>query len=157
MLLYVGGLVVVYAKWWAWYGGISWGPRFFVFAAIPASLLIAVRICSSGASAVADAVTLGVLSLSAWVGVVGLTVDLSTLSVCARSNYAVESFCWYVPEYSGLWQPFIHAPPRTWETFVILAWCLAIYLRLAFPLVRGLVGAQPLRGIDRGWARTWRF
>ena len=32
MLLVVAGLVLVYAKWWAWYGGVSWGPRFFVFA-----------------------------------------------------------------------------------------------------------------------------
>ena len=40
MLLVVCGLVLVYARWWAWYGGISCGPRFFVFARFP-------RPCSS--------------------------------------------------------------------------------------------------------------
>jgi hypothetical protein len=44
MLLVVTGLVLVYAKWWAWYGGSSWGPCFFVFATVPASLLLAVRL-----------------------------------------------------------------------------------------------------------------
>src|SRR5205085_1593251 len=51
MLLAVAGLVLVYAKWWAWYGGISWGPRFFVFAAIPASLFVAARARPPGGEA----------------------------------------------------------------------------------------------------------
>lgn len=157
MLLFVAGLVVVYAKWWAWYGGIAWGPRFFLFAAIPASVLIAVRLRGSGESRLADVVALGVLTLSAWVGVVGLTADLSSLSVCAQGNYALESLCWYVPEYSSLWQPFLHAPPRTTATFVVVAWCAAVYVRLALPLVRGIVGPVGLGGVDRDWVRAWRL
>ena len=38
---FLAGLVIVYAKWWAWPGGWFWGPRFFVFAAIPASIALA--------------------------------------------------------------------------------------------------------------------
>jgi len=34
MLVFVFGLVLVYSSWWAWDGGISWGPRFFLIAAI---------------------------------------------------------------------------------------------------------------------------
>ena len=63
MLLVVLGMVLVYAKWWAWYGGLSWGPRFFAFAALPASLLVALRIGLAGESARADLVTLGNSSL----------------------------------------------------------------------------------------------
>jgi hypothetical protein len=157
MLLFVAGLVVVYAKWWAWYGGIAWGPRFFLFAAIPAAALIAFRIRGSGESRLADAVTLGILTLSAWVGVVGLTADLSALNVCAQGNYALESLCWYVPEYSSLWQPFLHAPPRTTATFVVVVWCAAVYVRLAAPLVRGIIGSARFTGLDRSWIRAWRL
>jgi hypothetical protein len=156
MLLFVGGLVVVYAKWWAWYGGISWGPRFFVFAAVPASVLLGFRIRSAGESRLADAATLGILALSAWVGVTGLTADLSALGVCARDNYAVESFCWYVPEYSSLWQPLHHPPPLTGSTLVVAGWCALVFVYLALPLARSL-GAERFGHLDLGWARSWKF
>ena len=29
LLIFVMGMVLTYSKWWAWYGGGSWGPRFF--------------------------------------------------------------------------------------------------------------------------------
>ena len=44
LLLFVAGLVLVYAKWWAWYGGLTWGPRYFIVAAVPASLFLAIRL-----------------------------------------------------------------------------------------------------------------
>ncbi|MCW2977017.1 MAG: hypothetical protein JWM06_2298, partial [Actinomycetia bacterium] len=156
MLVFVGGLVVVYAKWWAWYGGISWGPRFFVFAAVPASVLLAFRIRSVGASRLADAATLGVLGLSAWVGVIGLTADISALGVCARGNYSFESFCWYVPEYSSLWQPFLHRPPLTGSTLLVASWCALVFLYLAFPLGRSIF-AERFGHADAAWARGWKF
>jgi hypothetical protein len=37
----VVGLLLVYARWWAWYGGASWGPRFYLFACLPAALALA--------------------------------------------------------------------------------------------------------------------
>lgn len=40
-MVFVGGLVLVYARWWAWYGGMYWGPRFFLLAILPASLALA--------------------------------------------------------------------------------------------------------------------
>lgn len=130
MLLFVAGLVVVYAKWWAWYGGLSWGPRFFVFAAVPASLFLAVRLEHRGESLGHDAVTLAVLFLSAWVSLAGATSDLVFLGgFCGQHNYAFESFCWYSPELSSLWWPFLRHPALTWErglvaTYVVIV-CLA--------------------------------
>src|SRR2546430_10361340 len=38
------GIVLVYGTWWAWYGGFTWGPRFLIFASLPASLLLAAQI-----------------------------------------------------------------------------------------------------------------
>ena len=89
MLLFVCGLVAIYAKWWAWYGGLAWGPRFFVFAAVPASILLAVRLRhATELGPTANALTLLVLVLSGWVGVSGAVADLSTLDFCVRNDAA---------------------------------------------------------------------
>jgi len=154
MLLVVLGMVLVYAKWWAWYGGLSWGPRFFAFAALPASLLVALRIGLAGESAGADVVTLGVLALSAWVGVTGAVADFSQLEFCARNNYALESLCWYVPEYSSLWWPILHPPAVTTATAIVVCWCAAVFVCLALPLVRALASAarsRPAVKLSGGW------
>jgi hypothetical protein len=153
MLLFVAGLVVVYAKWWAWYGGLSWGPRFFVFAAVPSSLLIVLRQRRAGVSAAADAATLLVLALSAWVGVSGGIADLSTLSFCVAGHAAHEHLCWYTPEYSSLWHPLVHFPPLTWKTALFAAYCAVVFAYLAAPLAASLLRRLPARE----WASGWRL
>jgi hypothetical protein len=139
MLLVVAGLVGVYAKWWAWYGGLSWGPRFFAFAAIPAALIVVLRVRAAGQSASRDALTLLVLALSAWVGFAGLVSPLDPPGVCSAHAYALESFCWYVPEYSSLWQPVLHPPSLTAATVTITAWCIIVFAYLAAPPAVALV------------------
>ena len=156
MLLFVVALVLVYAKWWAWYGGLSWGPRFFAFAAIPASVLLVLRIGRAGESAVADLVTLGVLALSVWVGVVGLIADSSALGFCARDNYALESLCWYVPEYSSLWHPILHAPALTRSTAIVSAWCAIVAVYLAAPLLSTFARSARATPPALAWTRGWR-
>ncbi len=154
MLIYVAGLVLVYAKWWAWYGGLSWGPRFFVFAAIPASLFIAVRIQHVGESVLADAITLLVLAISAWVGVSGAVADLASLDFCVKDNFAHEAFCWYVPEYSSLWRPVVSFPELTLSKALVLAWCALVFFYLAAPLVLAI--GRAVR-VPRTWAAGWRL
>jgi hypothetical protein len=157
MLLVVAGMVLVYAKWWAWYGGLSWGPRFFPFAAVPASLLIAARIRRAGESALADLAVLGVLALSAWVGVVGAISDYSEFAFCAANQYALESLCWYVPEYSSLWWPVLHRPGLTFRTAIVVGWCVTMFVYLAVPLASGLV-ARVRRPVGlAAWVGGWRL
>jgi hypothetical protein len=156
MLLFVLGLIVVYAKWWAWYGGLSWGPRFFVFAAVPASALLAVRLRHPGGSASAILLVLGVLTLSAWVAVSGVVTDLSELGFCAQDEYALESLCWYTPEYSPLWRPMVDFPEPSASTAVVAAYCVLVYAYLAAPLCTVLVESLArLRGAWR--AAGWRL
>ena len=148
MLLVAAGLVGVYAKWWAWYGGLSWGPRFFALAAIPASLLVVLRVRAAGQSAGRDALALVVLALSAWVGFAGLVSPLDPPAVCTANHYALESFCWYVPEYSSLWQPVLHHPPLTAATVTITAWCIIVFAYFAVPLAVALARrVRPLRPV----------
>jgi hypothetical protein len=157
MLLTVVGLVLVYAKWWAWYGGVSWGPRFFLFAALPASLLIAACTSYSEPSVARRLLALGVLSLSAWVGVTGATTDYSELAFCASNHYALESLCWYVPDFSSLWWPILHRPALTPGEFAFAMWCAAVYVYLAAHLIRGIPSELGRRLTVRSWMQGWRL
>lgn len=153
MLLFLAGLVAVYSKWWAWYGGISWGPRFFVFAALPASLLVALRQAQSGRSASADAITLATLLASAWVAVAGVLEDPRELFVCARHGFSLEALCWYVPEFTSLFRPVSQIHP-TRATAVVVAYCVLVTAYLAAPLVPAPVHAASAwlrRTLRGGW------
>lgn len=143
MLLFVAGLVLVYAKWWAWYGGFSWGPRFFTFAAIPASLLIAVRLQRPSVSVLSAGVTVVVLAASAWVSIAGAVADLEWFAkFCNQDNYALESVCWYTPEFSPIGRPLVQFPALTVSIAVVLGYCALVFAYLAarpcITLVRGL-------------------
>jgi hypothetical protein len=157
MLLFVCGLVAIYAKWWGWYGGLTWGPRFFVFAAVPASILLAVRVRhATELSPTANALTLLVLVLSGWVGVSGAVADLSTLDFCARNDAALEAFCWYTPEFSPLWHPLVTFPELTWRTEIVVLYCGVVFVWLAAPVVSALARAVRAHGVE-SLATGWRL
>ena len=127
MLVFVVGLILAYAKWWAWYGGLSWGPRFFVFAAVPASALLVIRLRHPGeSSAAAILLVVGVLD--------ALRVGRRErrrhrplgLGFCAQDDYALESLCWYTPEYSPLWRPLVDFPDLSASTAVVAAYCVLV-------------------------------
>lgn len=158
MLLLVCGLVAVYAKWWAWYGGLTWGPRFFVFAVFPASLLIVVRIRHAHElSFLGNVLTLFVLTLSAWVGVSGAIADLSTLQLCVRDNAALEALCWYTPEFSSLWRPLLDFPVLTWKLAILAAYCALVFAYLSAPLFVSLIRTLRRWAESSTWATGWRM
>jgi len=70
-LLFLTGLVLVYSPWFAWHGGLTWGPRFLLFASIPAALAIAVRLGDLTAPLWVRLLTLAALALSVWVALCG--------------------------------------------------------------------------------------
>ncbi len=99
-------LVLLYAKWWAWYGGVFWGPRFFLILVFPSCLFLAILIRNF--SSLGDFVVCVVLvSMSFWVGFNGVHFGQDNLGICFDDNYAMEMLCWYVPEFSALWRPFV--------------------------------------------------
>ena len=106
MLVFTAGLVLVYSKWWAWYGGLAWGPRFFLFAAVPR--LVAPRGADPprrrlGTGGRAHARRARALGLGR---VRGAIADLGALSFCTSDGVnATEQLCWFTPDYSSLWQP----------------------------------------------------
>lgn len=131
-LAFLVGLVLVYASWWAWYGGFFWGPRFFLFASLPASLALALALHDGGATRTRRAISLVVLLLSAWVGYCGLAFGQTGLDICVADNYAMEHLCWYVPEFSPLVRPLLLGV-ETWGTdrWMFGLFALAVILRVS--------------------------
>jgi hypothetical protein len=136
----VVGMVAIYCRWWAWYGGIFYGPRFFLFASLPASLAIAARLCTGARSLTGVALSIAALALSLWVGFTS-SMGVSVPSICAEDNYALEHLCWYTPEFSALWRPLIEWPVLAPETAAYGLLSLVVLLRLAVP---NLLDAEPL-------------
>jgi hypothetical protein len=136
-LAFLIGLVLIYSKWWAWFGGWTWGPRFFLMASVPASWALAGALQRIDRSSVARrAAVLAILTLSTWVAIDGGAFELRTLDLCFDDTFA--SICWYVPEFSPLWRPFVvwTLPPLAQSATA--AYFAAVYVWLAAPLVRDL-------------------
>lgn len=103
---FCAAMVLVYAGWWAWYGGSCWGPRFFLILAVPASMALTAGM-EQAKGLRWSALIAGVLALSTWVGINGVVFGQADMDVCWQNNYALECLCWYVPEFSALWRPFV--------------------------------------------------
>jgi hypothetical protein len=157
MLVFTAGLVLVYASWWAWDGGISWGPRFFLFAAVPASILVAAGIWKAGQSPKGDAVTLAVLAMSAWVAFAGVIPNQGTVdTLCIQDNYAYAPSCDYNPVDSGLWAAVkqIHQYSATTSASLVTLYLCLVFVYLAAPLVASVARSMLPR---RSWAAGWRL
>lgn len=150
----VVGLLAVYGQWWAWYGGYSWGPRFLVFAAIPASLRLAAECAHPPRRVLPLVAVLAALLLSLWGGFDGAVLRFWKQEVCTASNYAVEAFCWDVPEFSVLVTPFIWRPRLEPGGWLLLGYAAILALRLGAVPARALARAMG-DGLARG-ARAWR-
>jgi hypothetical protein len=156
LIAFVAGLVLVYAKWWSWYGGWFWGPRFFLIASIPACFALASNLSGFHTLSVARRVFVALaLVLSFWLGVNGLVFQGQGLELCAANYYELEAYCHFVPEMSVLWHPFVDGAatiPPLWRTLGFIAvgyWTMALLW-----VGRGLFADLARRGVD--WALRWR-
>jgi hypothetical protein len=156
------GLVLVYARWWAWYGGAVWGPRFFLFASLPASLVLARWTARAEEhSTRANVLVFGAVALSCWVGVNGIVFQGYGSEVFWRNNFETEYLNWYVPECSVLWLPFVVPKPLAWDAYVRLALFALGFAYLGWPAGRVLARrartacAAVWRGLRVG--PRWRF
>lgn len=140
-LWFVVGLVLVYSSWWAWYGGWFWGPRFFVFASIPASFALAVRLRNPSTSLFANILTLLVLGYSFWVGLDGALFDQFDLSTICKAN--LEYLCHYNPQDSVLWRPFEVTLSLSRDQEMFLLFSLLVFAYLVTPLLL-IIGKQIL-------------
>jgi hypothetical protein len=56
--------------------------------------------------------------------------------ICQQNNYALESLCWYVPEFSPLILPFIRHRPLDVHDQLTLAYFASVGCCLSVPIIR---------------------
>ena len=159
-LLFLTGLVLVYSPWFAWYGGFTWGPRFLLFASVPAALAIAVRLGDLAAALWVRLLTVAAFALSIWVGICAAVFMAAAFpQVCAVDNYAFEAFCHYTPDYSVLWYPFVAHLPVSPTRWLVIGYFVAVFGWLAGPLAGSVVRdlANPVRRGIRATVTGWRW
>jgi hypothetical protein len=141
----VVGLVLVYARWWAWYGGAAWGPRFFLFACLPAALVLARWTTRPPERSLgANLLLVVVVTLSCWVAASGVVFGEYGFEQFWADDFKLEYLTWYVPECSALWWPFVHPKPLAWFDRVRLAGFAAGFAYLVAPAAKATAGQ--LRG-----------
>ncbi len=160
LVAFVVGLVLVYSRWWGWDGGFFWGPRFFLLAAVPASLAVAVRLHQQQEHIRGAALNLGLVVLGGWVAVSGAVFGMSGLPQCEEANRLTYQ-CDFVPTLSPLWHPFVgdvEAGPRSLGFVVVVLLAVA---RLAAPTVLTLTRLALTRwktsGVRRQKLSAWRI
>jgi hypothetical protein len=81
--------------------------------------------------------------------------------ICPANQYSLESFCWYVPEFSVLWTPFVHNPGFSWQYPFLFAYAAGVAAYISWPLFRNwaLTGRRDLSLIWAGYRKreAWRF
>jgi hypothetical protein len=159
LIAFVAGLVLSYAKWWAWYGGWFWGPRFFLAASVPACFSLATNLYDWSRAGIARrALIAAALLLSFWVGVNGLVFQQVGLDICTQNNYQLEAFCHFVPEMSVLWHPFVEsAVSRPLALRVLVVVAVAFWSLAAAWVGRQLFGdlARTSLSALEGWRKWW--
>lgn len=159
---FIVGMILLYARWWSWEGGWFWGPRFFIFASIPAAFALAARLRNPSKSLFANVLTLLVLSYSLWVGIEGTIFDQFNLNnSCMSASGPVSSMCYFDPSYSALWHPFEVPITLSHDDKLFLLFSVLVFLYLAAPLLvlivrQTITRMQELRAGQFNW-RTWKF
>ncbi len=99
-------MVPLYSKWWAWYAGFAFGPRFFLLGVVPAAVVVTERLQSAHRL---GAWMLGALLAlwSAWVSIAGSVFYMLPAAnrQCRIEHFRYEPLCWFFPEYSALLGP----------------------------------------------------
>lgn len=137
----VAGMVLLYAKWHAWHGDWFWGPRFFLLACIPASLVLAQTLSAPHAPTPVRMLALTALTLAHWGAVTGLVFGQTASGICQRNDGEFSHLCLNVPEFSALWRPFVVWTDVTPAKGLFWTYATFVYGYLALPQVRALRSA----------------
>jgi hypothetical protein len=155
-MLYLGGLVLVYANWWAWSGDLYWGPRFFLLAIFPASLALAAWLTRPERRPLPSLALLGVLAMSIWVAADSTVFETLGSPRCYVPGNLQEDYCRFGVVDSDLWYPFTAWPlPITPVQLAQLAFFVCVGSWLAAAVLVPLLRATAER-MRRSAAWRWR-
>lgn len=154
------GFILICSQWWAWYGGWFWGPRYYLFASIPASFAIALCLKEKSKSLLFSLILLLVLILSFWVGINGAVFDQYDLGeTCQVNEWRDEYLCWYIPEFSALFHPFVNFKPLEFNEVVIIIYSLVVFFYLAKDLILFIISSilKYLKDLKLFDLKSWKF
>jgi hypothetical protein len=162
--LWAGTLVLIplYAKWWAWYGGVSFGPRFFMLGTVPLAMAAGAAIERTDRTAARSVVLCVAIVMSAWVAIAGTVFGVTAVAfdTCVSGGtFLLEPLCWYTPEYSGLWMPLWEPGPigRRDVVFIVL---VAAAVLPSLTIAAAPVWSPARRAVERAAASVrgpWRL
>ncbi len=132
------GLLLLFSRWWAWTGDWFWGPRFYLFVSFFAAMLLLALYRRPSLSTPWRVFFFFAAALSFWVGCQGIMYGQDFLEPCYEGRKDVGFMCYYVPEMSVLWRPFVVWPVVQGRKVAVL-----IY----FMLVAGTVLWLPARAL----------
>jgi hypothetical protein len=124
--VYLAGLAYVFSRWWCWFGGWFWGPRFFLFASILGAVALVGLSREKKLSAPWRWFYFLATALSVWVGCEGVLYGQDFLEDCYSRDPKLEFICHYVPEYSPLWRVFVARPVPYGRKWAYLAYFLLV-------------------------------
>jgi hypothetical protein len=140
-LLFIAGFVLVYASWWAWGGGVFWGPRFFLIAIFPGSLALAAWLTREEQRILPNLAVLAVLALSLWIGADSMAFNGLWAPGCGTDL----EHCRFDITDSPLWYPLLAWPGHlSVRTTGQLLYHAVVFGWLAAPVVANLT-----RGVAR--------
>jgi len=138
LLLFIAGMVLVYASWWDWSGDLYWGPRYFLIAILPASLALAVWLTAEESRLLPNIALLGVLALSVWVGANSTIFEQLKSPRCFPLATPIEDLCRFGVRDSALWYPI-----EAWPTHLTAAkWFQLGYHAVVFVWLASVVIAR---------------
>ena len=82
-------------------------------------------------------------------GLNGLMFDQRGQELCTDFQYRWETLCWYVPEFSVLFYPFVARRPLDGQQIAVSAYMAVTAVLLAAPLA--LLTVRQLKGRMRNW------
>ena len=110
-LLFVAGMILVYAKWWSWYGGWSFGPRFFLFAGFPSALLMLNAIHEAPQNSWRqNLLVVFIIFWQCYVGFCAVHYGMDGIQFLKDDHFAYESFNHYIPEFTVLFNSWRTLP-----------------------------------------------
>ena len=152
LMLFLLGMIFTYSRWWGWYGGQFWGPRYLLFASIPACFILAYEWTRTHWHPARLITYCVALAFSGWVCIQSYLYGNSGLAICGENKSALELLCWYVPEFSPLFRQFVIGFQNDHPIRLIyVVWCTVTVLGLIAGLIlRRQTTAPSTEGLRRG-------
>ncbi len=158
-LAFLLGLLLTYSHWWSWYGGFGAGPRFMLFAALPASLLLAQLTLKPPETWIGEVSAIVLVGLGCWVSIATTVFENGGADVCTSNGYQLESLCWYTPEFSVLWNPFVEST-HAWDGLDAGRWMIVVYGAIVFAFLSAAtarsLAARVIKSVRAIATSPWR-